>query len=425
MKHWYVGPLTRIKETAEDDEFIESDNHFTWSAPIRLMNRSGRLLDLRPYGNMAEIAEGGGLKHFGIVTADANVTNVPNGWMYLGGGRPGQAMLTGQQRARLATASGLNTITSNNLKEAMAEIMVYNSDIEGVLNPKPLTSKNNSNITFSNIFGERASIKIRWNQPEFAHYLEFVKKEYRKVRDESSNNTKHRMWLAHFLDKNRIKRSEYRFFQPSDIEDESPLDPRTPITESFPGNSATLGGDLTWTEYDANFQNTSGVAFKSGSAFGVARCDTDLSGGDMYAQVDKDGGQNGWLDCAIRFASAAETCYWSYTRGGNAANKHERITKRVAGTDTVLTDAIATPYPNSRYNSRFEIIGSDLELLANDETTSRLTVTDTALTSANTYAGISGRDSGGDSFAYDWEADIFASASIVPLIMSYARMRNA
>lgn len=421
MKHWYVGPIRRVKETALDDEFIESDNHFTWEAPNRLMRRGGKLLDLRPYGNMAETTVGGGLKHFGIVTNNANVTNVPNGWMYLGGGRPGQAMLTGQQRARLATASGLNTITSNNLKEAMAEIMVYNSDIEGVLNPKPLTSKNNSNITFSNIFGERASIKIRWNQPEFAHYLEFVKKEYRKVRDESSNNTKHRMWLAHFLDKNRIKRSEYRFFQPNDTPDESPIDPQTPITESFPGTSATLGGDLTWTEYDSNFQNTGGVAFKSGSAHGTARCDTDLSGGDMYAQVDKDGGQNGWLDSAVRFEAAAETCYWSYTRGGSAGNKHHRITKRVAGSDTTLVDAIDSPYPNSRYNSRLEIIGSDLELLADDETTSRLTVTDSSLTSANTYAGVSGRDSGGDSFAYDWEADIFASASIIPLIMYHRR----
>jgi hypothetical protein len=78
-----------------------------------------------------------------------------------------------------------------------------------------------------------------------------------------------------------------------------------------------------------------------------------------------------------------------------------------------LTDVVGSAFPNSDYNERLEIIGSNLELLANDETTSHLTVTDSSLSSANVRVGVSGRDSGGDAFAYDFQADVFAAAGNV------------
>ena len=440
---WYVGPLAYTEEPIASEEIatmraktVRGSNpprkqlgpnelpppQYAWTMPARLSTRGGRMLDLRPFGSMANTNDSGGENHFAIVATDSRPGATPDGWTYLGGGNPGDVTLDTQQRQRIGTGAGI-TIESNSLSGAIHEAFVYKADPEGLTGPKPVMPSRHSRVTFRGLGRHRSLfVPIEWNRPEFKPYLDHIRKEYKHRLDGSQDDVKHRMWIAQFLDNHGINRAEFRNFQDPTTPPESPLDPQTPITESFPGTSGTLGGDLTWYEYDSNFQNVGGVGFKSGSAHGTARVEQDMSGGDMWVQNAINGGQNGWFGCAVRFASDAETCYWSYTRGGSAGNKHARITKRVAGTDSTLTDVIGSAFPNSDYNERLEIIGSNLELLANDETTSHLTVTDSSLSSANVRVGVSGRDSGGDAFVYDFQADVFAAAGNVVGMVTAAYM---
>lgn len=394
MAHWYVGNLGVVTEVDE----LDGSEHQCWQAPSELMDVGGQLLDLRAMDTQDSLTVGG--RQFGIVKSPIHVS-APQGWRKLGAGRLPGIVPNTLALNRLKTASGVN-FTSTSLLGALREIFITNADRDGASLVKPMMPSRSRIL-------KALQIKVNFNRPEFSSVLERLREDYRIVRNSSP---KYRMWLANMLDRHGIRRRDYRHFQPSDLPDEEPEDPQTPITESFPGTSATLGGDLTWNEYDTGFQNVSGQAFKSGSAFGVARAETDLSGGDMYTQNEVDGGQNGWLGCAVRFSSSVETCYWSLTRRPSLTSQAARIAKRVTGTDTNLVNHLGSVhlYPAGVYNERLEVTGSDLELLADDETTSRLTVTDTAISSANIRAGVSGRDSGTNAYANDFEADILGGA---------------
>ena len=406
--HWYFGPLTRLMYLPSPDELVfapMSAPIFYWSAPVELMGPGGRLLDLRDMGSQAETTEAGG-RHFGIVISSVLLPITPTGWEHLGSGPAHEIQTDGTTRRKLANASGNRSLSSGNLRDTLAEIFIYNSDSEGQVSPRPLMPTPDGRFRLNKFID--TGVLINWNRPQFAHYVDHLRKQYKERRQQDADPIKYRMWMASTLDRHRIDRRNYRHFQDEESLDEPPIDPSTPITESFPGTSATFGGDLTWYEFDVNFQNVTGQAFKSGTVFGLARCESVLSSGDMYAETARNSGNSyGWLGCAVRLDSIFETGYWSALRFADTSSWCATIYKRVSGSDTQLSFLLGSTHRSSvPFDERLEVNGSDLELF--ETGVSVITLTDTSITSANVRAGVSGRDSGANCYATDWEADSLA-----------------
>ncbi|MCB0358521.1 MAG: hypothetical protein KDD44_02765 [Bdellovibrionales bacterium] len=400
--HWYIGNLGLVDHAVETIEGVPLPPllkaHRYWSVHPTLSH--GSVLDLRSMPSMEATTEVG--VQMAIVSTPNDVP-VPAGYVKIGAGPLREIQVNASARSAVTSATKQRT-TSPHLLGVLRELFVSGADRDGNAGPKPIVP------SYGRLMG-LVGLKFQPNRPDFSVVLDRIREDYRIVR---ANSPKYRMWLASMLSQHRIDHRYYRLFQPADLPDETPEHPNTPITETFPGTSATLGGDLTWTEYDAGFQNVSDAAFKSGTAFGTARADSDLPAGDMYAQTRISMGTNayGWLDNAVRFSSSVQTCYYSYTRSADSASITAAIYKRVSGSDTLLASHLGSTYryTSTDYNSRLNVIGSDLELLADDETTSRLTATDTAITSSNVRAGVSGRDNGANTYGLEWMAEEIAVA---------------
>lgn len=186
------------------------------------------------------------------------------------------------------------------------------------------------------------------------------------------------------------------------------------ITESFPGSSATLGGDLVWTETQGTWANVSGVAqLQTTGGVEDARAESALSTDDHYAQLAVTALGTGtnpvWLGPAVRFAAAARTYYVTFPYQGDDKQYIEKI---VTGTETALgSTAITVTIPGT-----FKISADASLVTGYQDGTQRVQVTDTAIT-GNLRTGIAGYCSSsswypsGDNFQ---ASDLVAGAAFVP-----------
>lgn len=156
------------------------------------------------------------------------------------------------------------------------------------------------------------------------------------------------------------------------------------VTESFnQADSTTLGPDLTWTETGGNLQTVSNEvqpvnAANTQEPTELARADSDLDGADHYAEAvcsATAGSGNRVAGVCVRYASAADSCYWA----GINSDKGIRIFRRVTGTNTQIAEDAGVDYSGADHTIRLEVEGTALTMYIDDVEV--LSATDSTLTS--------------------------------------------
>lgn len=361
---------------------VEGDGF--WSAPAQALAS----LDLRSIPDCAARTTPSGFGLF--VTANG----VDLGSDYNNLGTQWDASLTNQQRNRIASALLLpETPAATTLDALIWEALTIQADPIGDDRAKPIvpTTLRELELWFA---GQRVRTKrFRFDDPEATPVQDLLRRAYRAHRLDSLEGRApanlYKKILGFWVRKFGLS---YRWFQPTDVPDEEPLEPETTFSESFnTSNGDTLGPDLTWTEVDGDWDIVSNAAeliSNFGSTARSARADSDLSSVDHYADVSLLQADNGTHPgpCA-RFSSSANTFYAATWNGHNFAGTHT-LYKCVTGTLTSLgTSSQAYTLP---MQLRCEANGSTIrQLLA--VSTEKISVTDTSITTG-TRCGIHGYD---------------------------------
>lgn len=189
------------------------------------------------------------------------------------------------------------------------------------------------------------------------------------------------------------------------------------ITESFPGTSTTLGGDLTWTEVGGVWSNASGQASMDSDSYVTctARVGNDLSSANHYAQViavSLDATESGFGP-AVRFSPSAATCYgaFCYVSGSTYAIGLCEIT---AGSWADLASASLVTYANQTYKCAVD--GSTLT--GYQDGVQKVQTTDTSIT-GNVRTGLCGFKATGPVLGDTWEASELVAGGAVALKTRY------
>jgi hypothetical protein len=307
--------------------------------------------------------------------------------------------LTDDPQGRLnATARGaIETAIWNNLRGGAAQrsfsgilnevfLAPDNVDVTGATKRKPLMPTYSKRIELH--LGEK--ISDAETGPEDVNWpviRAMYRQDLRVLLSEVSQGrlpvTKARMFLGGLMQ--RFGVSDPSEFQTPGDEQIEPLDPATPIFESFvQTDSSTLGPLLTWTEVAGSWRTVSDKAGKDSGGFNnahSARAESALASADHYAQFVCTFGGTTYQGPAIRFAAGATTFYRIITSVTDATSY---LSKIVAG---VLTDinGIANDGQTSGDIHRLEIIGSSINFLING--VSKGINSDTTIT-ANLYTGL-------------------------------------
>lgn len=243
--------------------------------------------------------------------------------------------------------------------------------------------------------GKRVRVKrFRYDAVESRPVQDLLRREYRHVRLDSLEGrtplTLYRKVLGYWVRKFGLN---YRWFQPADVPDETPLEPTTTLTDDFnrsDNTNVSSGAPFGWTEIAGAWEILSNQlkGNDSGFARGVIRADSDLSSADHYAQCDwisDDGGTSRRRGPIARKDSAAtKTFYCTCKDGGTSGSLI--LSKSIAGTLTDLdTDSISFTTPDT---FRVTCNGSSIEHFLNG--VSRGSVTDTDI-SGNLRTGITGQ----------------------------------
>lgn len=176
------------------------------------------------------------------------------------------------------------------------------------------------------------------------------------------------------------------------------------LSESFPGDSAALGGDLVWQELNQNWSNVGGEATCHGTgAIGFAKCSSDI-GSDDYGVLFTITAQpaNSSVDVCARMSAgttslANATCYVLATE--SAGGGRFRILSLVGGVSATVVDWTPSPFTLPAQVG-FEVVGSKLIVHINGAFIGSWT--DTAIPTGP-YAGIASWNGVGLIRVADWK----------------------
>lgn len=352
---------------------------------------------------------------FGLFVT-ANTTDLGSSYSNLGTD-PERLLTETQKRLWESTLLLPRTLVANRLMGIVYETLTLQADPTGDLRCLPLMP--NMRRRFEVWLAQTKVSDRPWSftAPEFDVARDTLKRVYRQLREGSLEGRAppelYRKWLGFQVRKYRLTDNQYRALQPSDLPDETPLEPTTTIADSFNrADQAPMGNSAegwSWTEVSGSWAIATNQASRNDiTANASARAETDLSSDDHYAQFDRTndvGSTSNYATPCARFAAAAETYYAVLVRDASSA-----IFKRVAGTFTSLQ--AVTNDGTSPHTYKIQANGSTIE--AFKDAVSLGSLTDTAIT-GNLRTGISLREntSTGDNV----EAADLAAAAVSPGII--------
>ena len=261
--------------------------------------------------------------------------------------------------------------------------------------------------------------------PRFIELIPFVlsiiQEDYRAIREQSlarlmdysdrgrfiPDRQFHRRCLSRLVEKYRLGAAQ---FIPADLPFELPLPHSTTITEGFgKANSSILGPDLSWTEFEGDWEVIDNKAGGGDHARSRARAETDLASSDTYAQVDYiTQGESAFYRAGstVRCNSSDGNCYAAQ---GRPQIDDVQLVKVISSTETELDNTSHTFSLPSVV--RAEISGSTLESIVGG--TDVASITDTSITTG-TRCGMGAFKTGGGAEVDDFEAaDVGGAAGFV------------
>lgn len=212
-----------------------------------------------------------------------------------------------QDRAIFASMIGVANVSGTTLSDWLWDVQLNRSDPTGA---GPWTSSLRQDGTLATWLGGEGSFRMfDINAPEANNIIERVKIDYRNIRQLALDGKLgrfdrdqgrfipdadfHRRYLTVLAEQFKVNNPEDVFI-PADLPRETALPHNTTWTETFPGTSATLGGDQVWTVTNGTWANVSGTGqCATGATNGDARCETTLSSTNHSCQVDVTTGSTG------------------------------------------------------------------------------------------------------------------------------------
>jgi hypothetical protein len=283
------------------------------------------------------------------------------------------------------------------------DLLTNGADPDGLDAPKPLQPTTASKLVLS--CGQVHTVHYRFGNGHTNVLQQMLRRDFAALWARSHPLA--RKYLDDLCIKYAV--NDWKLFVPPKLHGDVPgrLPRETTLTESFPGTSATLGGDLTWTEMGTDWDNISGVgrSHNDTDTAGYARAESDLSSADHYAKCLVQGigsaGENVQVGPLSRFDAGAQTGYIARVL---RVLDQIRLTKTVAGSMTDLGQASITITTGVLAESRSD--GSTIKAYWN--AVEQVSVTDTAIT-ANTRTGLFGFSNATGSFP---QVDTFEAADL-------------
>ncbi len=263
--------------------------------------------------------------------------------------------LTAANRTRMRSAfQHGRTIAARRFTDVLHELMTTHAELDRSRCAPPRIASRDGKIKW--LLGGQVvgAYDVGIGSPEWAGVVARHQQVYREIRRTDGSRRMHSKYLATLLEKYRISEGQgVDAFVPLDLPRESPVEPSTTHTETFPGTSATLGGDHTWTELSGSWGNESGQAEFTWTDGGThyARCESALSTDDMRVEVVMVSATHvSYRGVVGRFSSSAATGYTNiscpeindyYGQRLTAGSSTDIITSELSGSITLpSTDAI-------------------------------------------------------------------------------------
>lgn len=282
-----------------------------------------------------------------------------------------------------------------NVVDLLWDQLTDGSDPTGENGPKPLMP-GVDNVLRLYVGGHSLvkSERFRWGvHPHTNRVRDLLRRQFAEQWERTNGHDHCRRCLDFTCEKYRV--SDWKEFVPANLHVHVPgrLRHETTITESFPGTSATLGGDLTWAELTDAFANASGEATHTGGQVHFARAESDLSSDDHRAQLVQTGTISGEraFGPGVRFNASIQSGYYCYYYGSSGIL---RLEKWVSGIQTNLADESVSP--SAPVTWKISIDGSTLKSFMDG--VEKDSVTDTALTGDLRTGLIGYGETTGDSF---------------------------
>ena len=316
------------------------------------------------------------------------------------------------RRRALRDVFEAGTSTATRLIELLHELSTSYTDLSRSIKCPPRIAGRDGRIKHVFAGAVVLNVPVGPGSPEWPGVVARHQAVYRQLRGDGSGIL-HRKYLGSLIRKYRVSEAVgVGTFIPADLPTEEPLEPTTTLTESFPGTSATLGGDQTWTEVSGVWSNVAGVgSFETNELTSFARCEGALSTDDMRVTttvtVEPIAPYGGPM---VRFAAAATT---GYHHNSNRGINDYYCTRVIAdsGVDIILSElegSITLPATD-----KIEMDGDVVEIF--EGANSRGSTTDTNI-SGNVRGGVGWYFGSGTAVRFDnWQAeDLAALVAAVP-----------
>lgn len=392
----YLGPFVWRERIGSKTGLPAPAGVFGWRMPVGAV----QAIDFRgPQGSEMT----GSLSPAQAIFVTPDDVILPAPWVQLASD-PAET-LTAANRLQLRTAFRHGkAVAARRFVDVLHELMTTHAEINRARCCPPRIASKDGQIKWM-IGGQIAhAVTPGPGSPEWAGVVARHREAYRAIRQLAGGARLHSKYLATLLDKYRLSEGQGAdAFIPGDLPREEPVAPTTTYAESFPGTSATLGGDQTWTEDLASaWSNNGGVGqyIKQDANTRFARCESALSTDDMRVQLSlvQEFGPAYWGPVG-RLAASGFTCYSNLSRPALNDYYGQRVTSG-SSTDIItseLSGSITLPS-----TSAIEIDGDQIEIF--EGANSRGLTTDTNIT-GNVRGGVAAWAEAGWVTFDSWQAE--------------------
>jgi len=347
------------------------------------------LIDLRPLASQA-VTTGGGDGGECLVFMPAGVDP---GAEY----RRVPRTMTPQQLAGLQNRLGLAGAGRSTDRAAFLQhLLTTDGDPDGDTRHRPIQPARNRNMV-ARIGPHRMRWRFELNGQAHAAVVLTLRRIYAKIRQQQSP-TAARKWLGYQRRKFQLKGNAWQQLQPAAYRNETPLEPSTTLTETWPTPSQTadISGVYAWTEgtgWDVsaggNVRTSGAINPASPYTRRFARCDEPLSADDMTATAtcptDRYTGsfsyQLGILARVAPSPAAQNTAYLYFMAENQTANLH----KAIGGTFTQLQQVVSGHIPAYPLSYSLDCQGSTITGSWPEYPTWNTTATDSAIVGNNNF----------------------------------------
>lgn len=323
------------------------------------------------------------------------------GWTQLATSTDTLAIRLDTLETRLALKAG--TLTATTLGELAYQLFAEH--------PKAPPLSPNKNLVYTATIGNIRlfSVPLDYESTAWANTKQLLVDAYDQLRTESlaKGDETYLKWLELQSQKYRI---DYRELL-GDNPDEGTREPATTFTENFNcANTEPIGCDLTWVESlnDTDIgSNDARCQVASGECILYSTSAVSSTDHHTIANTSTPIGSVVYAGPTVRHSTSADTFYVCERRDNSTDTW--RIAKVVSGSRTSLATTSNGTAPGDSDWVKCDISGSDLEMFAdaatNPPTTSRVTVTDSSITTG-TNGGLYGWENGSGRARWDdWTID--------------------